>query len=186
MYQDRWADGTVVRSGYRECGGRYELIRRAVAALPAGFRVLDVGAAEGYFALRLADEYLADVVAVEPRPSRDRGRHPRVRWVTADFTRSLGSFDVVLGLSVLHHIRGWRETLVLLVASASRLVLLETPHPHERLKVAVARKELAAIDQAIRAAGGVKIGEAPGVWDRTLQRTLYQITRAVDIPGAGR
>lgn len=120
-YQDVWLNGKLIERGYRECASRYEIIREFCLRLygDGPFSVCDVGAASCYFGLRLREDFpLCSVVAFEPREYLENsarlkrakaggvvlfGRKLTVeelpRW--ADFS----SFDLVLALSVLHHVK---------------------------------------------------------------------------------
>lgn len=177
-YQDRLPGSRSPGQGYRECAGRYRVISLALRSLPSPFTVLDLGAAEGYFSSRIAGEFGAFVTAVEARTIKDSNYHPRVTWIQKAITPQevleLGSFDVVLALSVLHHLPNWKKMLEALVAVTHRTLFVETPHPSERLRQAKARNELAEIDTTVRSLGATRIGEAPAVWDKTLMRGLYQ------------
>ena len=100
--------------GMRECAKRYELIRRFCAQYQRPFTVLDVGAAEGYFAVRLTEDFPeCTVVAIEPRPRIGEvlksNESQRVLWLAKKMTvadiRALAAvehFDVTLALSVIH------------------------------------------------------------------------------------
>lgn len=178
-YQDQWNGTDTLSKGYRECIHRYEVIATVLRSVATPFTVLDVGAAEGYFSARIASEFNAFVTAVETRPLKATHRHARLKWIQQHATpsdiRDLGSFDVVLGLSLLHHMKDWPEMLGALHAVARHSLIIETPHPDEKLKVADARHDLAKIDAAIRDLGAVRIGEAPGVWEKTLMRGIYRV-----------
>lgn len=176
-YQDMLPGSTSPGQGYRECAGRYRVIANALQEVPRPFTVLDLGAAEGYFSSRLAVEFGAFVTAVEARRIKDTNYHQRVTWITKKVTPQdivdLGSFDVVLALSVLHHIPEWEKTLNALVSVTGRYLFVETPHPSERLKKAPARHELGKLEVTIRSLGVSRIGDAPAVWDKTLMRGMY-------------
>ncbi len=114
QYQDIWVKGQVQSRGLRECAERYELIHKFCAQYKRPFTVLDVGAADGYFAVRLTEDFPeCTVVAIEYRPrigevlARNAAR--RVLWlnkrVTLEDIRGLAAvehFDVTLALSVIH------------------------------------------------------------------------------------
>ena len=100
--------------GKRECARRYELIRRFCAQYQRPFTVLDVGAADGYFAIRLTEDFPeCTVVAIEPRARIGEmlklNESTRVLWLSKKMTvaeiRALAAvehFDVTLALSVIH------------------------------------------------------------------------------------
>lgn len=121
---------------------RYPPIRAAVEhAAPR--QILDVGPAGGGFARHLSD--LAPVTAIDVRDHR-WDPHPGVDWqvrrLDAATIADLGAFDVVIALSVLHHMSDWRESFRELRKAARRLLIVEVPHPDERLTTPAARREL--------------------------------------------
>lgn len=170
-YQDTWMRGRRRAAGTRDCAGRYDAIARQLAGR-SGFTVLDLGAHAGYFSLRLAEQFDARVTAVDDWPglSRAVAGEPRVtavpRRLTPGQVRGLGPFDVVLALSVLHHIPDWPGMLDAL-REAAGVLMIETPDPAEVLPKAVAHgPELAA---AVYALPGEVIAWTPGHRSRILR-----------------
>jgi len=116
-YQDIWVKGSRIQRGIRECAERYIMIRDFCQQYQRPFTVLDIGAAEGYFAVRLAEDFPdCTVVTAEPRPSLGevlrQNDNPRVLWLRrklplADLQclAEVEHFDVVLALSVIHWMR---------------------------------------------------------------------------------
>lgn len=98
---------------------------------------LDIGAAEGAFALQLA-EMGWTVYAVEP--FLDHIEHPNIRWFkteldartieTFPYRVHLERFDLVLGLSILHWLKDWGAAFWAMREIGDR-VLIEVPHPDE-------------------------------------------------------
>jgi len=159
-YQDAWVQGRgVVAPGARECADRYALLCTQLQHLRPGFTVLDFGANAGYFALRLAAERGARVVAVDASPALLAARHPRVRLIPrkldAPAVAQLERVDVVLALSVLHHNPAWGPLLTALRGRARQLLLVETPDPAEPLQHAAARTARPAIVAALDRIGHV-------------------------------
>jgi hypothetical protein len=120
-YQDVWADGRALVAGYRECAARYEVVKQFCAGLPERFTVCDIGANMCYFGLRLTEDFPGcTVMAFEFDHFQMRAEHVKrsdktgrllllERKVTvADLRclRSIHRFDVVLALSVIHHLPG--------------------------------------------------------------------------------
>lgn len=122
MYQDQWLNGAVSNSGKRECALRYEVIRDFVARKYADrpFSVCDIGASMCYFGLRLTEDFPAcTVMAFEYRNPDLRVAHlkankaERIMFcghkLTLQDLRNMAAFcrfDVVLALSVIHHLPG--------------------------------------------------------------------------------
>lgn len=112
-YQDLWIRGRVIPWGRRECAHRYEVVAQFCRQYRRPFTVLDIGAAQGYFSLRLAADFDCTVVAVERRRELGavllaNGQH-RVLWLRRSLSlrdieqlAGVEHFDVVLALSVIH------------------------------------------------------------------------------------
>lgn len=126
-YQPLWQGGQTVGPQERDCAGRYAAI---LPFVPEGARVLDFGAFTGYFSHRLADERSATCVAVSPQALDYPGVTAIKQDLSADGIRALGKFDVVLALSVLHHVRPWRDYWTALLEAAPT-VIVEVPHRDE-------------------------------------------------------
>ena len=73
-------------------------------AIPAGARVLDIGAGHGAFACLAAEHGASSVLALEPdlRKSLPSLRHPAVRFVAGFDDAVKGTFDVVTVIDVLY------------------------------------------------------------------------------------
>lgn len=115
--------------GYRECEERYQLIKSLCKRFRGRFTVCDIGANMCYFGIRLTEDFPGcSVVAFEFDHFEMRAEHlessgaDRVmlleRRLTLDDLRTLAAcahFDVVLALSVLHHVKGdasdWLQAL---------------------------------------------------------------------------
>jgi CTP-dependent riboflavin kinase len=182
MYQDVWADGVVLSRGSRECAGRFSVIAAQLATLRKPFSVLDLGAAGGYFAVRLAEEFGAAVLAVDthavPECSPSKGSvRSIVQTATPQSLRDLGSFDVILALSVLHHCEDWRGVLAQLRGMARSALIVETPHKSEVLRRARWRERLGIIDDAVSRIGS-SIGTAPGIYQQQHARKIRIIPGA--------
>lgn len=148
---------TATAPGERVCADRWEPIRELLMDIPEPFTVLDVGAAQGWFARRILDEFPhARVTAIDPGPGLDDlAGHERVtvvrRKVTAIDLHRLPRHDVTLALSVLHHFADWPQALSLVRASR-RFAVVETPAPGEAwMRYAAARHQLPALASAVKA-----------------------------------
>ncbi len=182
-YQDNVDEGGVTTAaGYRSCADRYEIVRKAAQGLRRPFTVLDLGAASGYFSIRLTQDFGARVVAVERTPviKAAIGRVAAIdqRTMDPEMVRKLGTYDMVLGLSFLHHIRDWKGMLNIMNRITRSALIIETPNPRERLRVAVNRQALGAIDTAVRNLPEMRqVGSSSGVWQRDLPRSIYLLKR---------
>jgi len=73
-YQDIIVGGDLAQKGYVPCAVRYELIRPILDLYENKFTVLDVGALEGYFSLKIAQDYGAFCTMVEGGSSDQKGK----------------------------------------------------------------------------------------------------------------
>jgi hypothetical protein len=129
-YQDIWRDGRLVTKGRRDCADRYRIILPALQErVGKGFTVADVGGWDGYFPIRLAEDLDAIAVNIDQR-TRSLPVEHRVLTVTADTVSQVGRHDVILALSILHHMDDWPDVYRAL-RRQSRLLLVELAHPSE-------------------------------------------------------
>lgn len=140
--------------------------------LPAGSRILDFGAYEGVISRRLA-QHGHDVTAVSPELEDDTGITAIRGTLDPDGIRALGQFDVALCLSVLHHLRNWRDYVHALESVAS-IVFYEHAVPEEDSERVAGRPPLRALIE--REVTGEVIGRFQGK-DRNYHRPLlYRAT----------
>lgn len=138
-YQDVWVGGKLLQKGRRECAARYAAIREVCSGLDPCFSVLDIGANLCYFGIRITEDFPgAHVLAL------DHMRHDRTlarlrasgadrvvlmrHKLTAKSARSIAAmmrFDVVLALSVLHHLSGSFEEWMAILRRLGRNVVAE-------------------------------------------------------------
>lgn len=179
-YQPGWVDGREVGTGERDAAGRYEAIRRELQG-HTGFSVLDVGAYSGYFSVRLAEEFEATVIAADKVLKRHPIDTPGVVSVPRNLTGlelsqlTHAGLDVVLLLSVLHHVDWWRDMLLIAV-ERSQVVFVELPDPREILPNAIAHGEAVEMHRQVQALGGIVIAWTPG-YDGRYNRPTYAIGR---------
>ena len=81
---------------------------KAIAAIPAGSRVLDVGCGSGDFGAVIRNALHCDVIGIEPHPeraalARSNGLDVITGFLTTDIIRSVPPFDRILFLDVLEH-----------------------------------------------------------------------------------
>jgi len=113
-YQETWINGPTKEEHQRPCAERYEVIRELAAKYTRPFSVFDFGCNSGYFGFRLAQEFDCTVVMVDNKQWMEglieQNKPGKIVWIDAHPTAeslyhlSLSeSFDIVLALSVLHH-----------------------------------------------------------------------------------
>jgi hypothetical protein len=136
-------------------------------------RVLDYGAAEGWWSIQAA-ELGCQPVAVEPdRLPTDLpdSIQPVRRRLEGDQLRHLGRFDVTLALSILHHLNDWRGTLDVLTDITDGPVFIEIAHPDEQGVAGTGETRQAIWDHL----HGVKPLCRTRGWDNTKMRPLYRL-----------
>lgn len=180
MYQPEWKNGREVGIGRRDAAGRYKAIADYLGDM-RGFHALDLGAFNGYFCARLAEQFGAHCVAVDDFAGLTES--PGVKAIRRRLTMAelvdLGPFDVVLCLSFLHHAPDWRAYLDALTTMAP-LVFIETAHPAEHLPKAEAHGESRQIEAAVEALAAAKGGTLltwTAGYDAAHARPLWVIDR---------
>jgi 2-polyprenyl-3-methyl-5-hydroxy-6-metoxy-1,4-benzoquinol methylase len=132
-YQDMWVDGKAITKGYRDCEHRYDVIKNfCKTKFSAQFSVCDIGANMCYFGIRLAEDFGCNVVAFEFHNFMQRRAcvscnkvsknilflNHKLQLREAKIMCESTKFDLVLALSVLHHVtepvNEWEDTLKLL------------------------------------------------------------------------
>lgn len=119
QYQDIWVNGEVKKPGIRDCESRWNMMKPEFDKWRRPFTVLDFGANLGYYSLRLVEEYDCTVVAVESiytdwlMQVLDENKQDRIVLLDKKFTlddikllAEVEHFDLVLALSVMHHVEG--------------------------------------------------------------------------------
>jgi len=139
-YQDIIVNNEVLSRGLGpDCSSRYEAIRNVIAEYGRPIKVLDIGAANGYFSLRIAHDFKALCVMVD--------RSDRLRLIcelndtinnnliylkkslSLDDLKLLKRhehFEVVLMLNVIHHMEPWQEILET-IFELGDTIIIETP-----------------------------------------------------------
>jgi|GEM_PF-6506503 len=155
-YQPAWGLDETRTQARRGSADRFALLLRHIAALPgeAPLRVLDIGCAQGYFALGLTAELrergievigvdaLADNVRFCEQLVAHHGLEARFlhdRFDAGFFQRhAFAHFDAVLALNVLHHIRELQgaqamEAALAAIRTHSRVLFCELAQRDEAL-----------------------------------------------------
>ena len=130
IYQDTWTKGKAAEKGYRECAARYEIVKAFCERFSGPFTVCDIGANMCYFGLRLTEDFPScSVMAFEFDHFAMRQAHVAKterlillnRKLSIKDIRELSHFcrfDVVLAMSVMHHLPGdsgeWLEAFRIL------------------------------------------------------------------------
>lgn len=182
-YQDEWQGGRVIRRGYRECERRYEIVRHVCRSLRRdAFTVCDIGANLCYFGLRLTADFPgARVVAFESHKgafaraqkllsisgaSRITLYHRRLHLRDIDAMARERGFDVVLALSVLHHVAGDPMSWLVALRKLGNLVVVEAAGNDSRR---VAARAL------MMPADAIPLGQGVSHLDPTLPRSIFML-----------
>lgn len=173
-----WINGETVGEGRRSCGDRYQSIAKKLGRRK-NFTILDIGAHSAYFSVRLAEEFQATATAVDGNPdlvdalANQNSNRVRGIFEYADepLLKSLGSFDVGLCLSVLHHVDWWPTMLQMLHEQCSML-FVELAAPEEASGAHAQR--LADTVERVVELGGRLLSTSPS-FDGNAQRPLYLI-----------
>jgi len=144
VYQDILVDGVTIKEGVKDCEIRYSNIKKILDNYKRPFTVLDIGASEGYFSLRIAAEYPnSTVVMLEgdstlllPHICQLNKRLKNIvvleKFITPKDLKELGEcehFDLVLSFNVMHQMKDlWKESIDNLLTLGDH-VLIETPPP---------------------------------------------------------
>lgn len=114
MYQDIWLNGKLIEKGERECEQRYSVIKSYLDTVQPK-SILDIGANMCYFGIRLSEDFDCSVMAFEfhqyekRKAIVDQQKGERITFIKKKLKfkniEGLPHFDVILALSVLHHVQ---------------------------------------------------------------------------------
>ena len=138
-YQDRIVKGGVIQKGDRECEKRYEIIKKFLQQYKRPITILDLGAAQGYFSFKIAEDFDATCVMVESYEADTLKKlceendndntillNKHINPTTLEELSKCEHFDVVLALNVVHHIGDVERTMNALTKMCDHLII-ETP-----------------------------------------------------------
>ena len=143
-YNDIRIKGKTISTGYRNSEERYEEIFKFCKQFNRPISVLDLGAAEGYFTFRLAEDFSGVFIAVESNPERKllelcvKNNNRKVLLLDKQMNlknlknlKEVQHFDIILALNIIHHFdEPFQEVLDTLV-SMSSFCFMEHPNPLE-------------------------------------------------------
>jgi 2-polyprenyl-3-methyl-5-hydroxy-6-metoxy-1,4-benzoquinol methylase len=165
-YQPEWVDGKEVGTGWRDCAGRYDAIKRYLTERMSRtdirqFKdptVLELGAYNGYFCHRLHDDFNAQCLAIDGQPFLKSRPGTAIinKTVSPEEIVALGAFDISLCLSVLHHHVNWGEYMQALFEVTTGVMFIELAHPNEPALDNNARTYAFAAERIIRQVPGAR------------------------------
>lgn len=159
---------------------RWESIR---SHLPEGGVALDLGANDGCFSEQLAAMgFTVHAIERKGEPQRIDGVHWHKATISAEYVKTLaeqvGPFDVVLAMSIIHHLRDWASAYWA-IRAVSKVAIFEVPNPlEERTRSRTLDAKVGPLYELVMA-GGAVIGEAPGWKTRHLRPTVLHCGKAV-------
>ena len=143
-YTDIRVKGKTISRGYRDCEERYNEIAKFCQKYNRPISVLDLGAAEGYFTFRLAEEFDGVFVAIEDDPNRKlldlckKNNNQKVmllqkRMNLDDLHRlkEVQHFDIVIAQSIIHHFNEPFQHVLDTIVSMCSYCFFEHPNPME-------------------------------------------------------
>ena len=151
---------------------------RTLDVIPAGARVLDIGAGQGTFPRLLVAERASEVIAVEPdlRKALIAYRHPKVRFVAGFDDCIRGQFDVIVLYDVLYRLPPEaRDALFRRICERLRpggLFVIKDIDPSNRLKWSWNRIQETISDRLF----GLTMGE--GLYGETREQIAERMARA--------
>ena len=143
-YNDIRINGKTISLGYRNSEKRYSEIFKFCKKFNRPISVLDLGAAEGYFTFRLAEDFSGVFVAVESNPERKllelckKNNDPKVLLLNRQMNlknlkniKEVQHFDIVLALNIIHHFDEPFQDVLEALISMSSFCFLEHPNSLE-------------------------------------------------------
>lgn len=176
-YQPRWQDGKQTSPGTRESAFRYEAIKPVLQSISQPFSMIDLGAHSGYFSIRVAEDFDCWIMAVDKeRFSIDSERIQTAQArIDEAYLLDLPRPDVVLALSVLHHLPDWQDSYRAMRRLAKQALIMEVPHPEERLKYVPNRHSLQPIYDRVVTSSIALLGTSPATRQPELTRELHLV-----------
>ncbi len=143
-YNDVRIKGKTLSLGYRNSEKRYAEIFKFCKKFNRPISVLDLGAAEGYFTFRLAEDFPGVFVAVESNPERKllelckKNNDHKVLLLNKQMNlknlkniKEVQHFDIVLALNIIHHFDEPFQDVLEALISMSSFCFFEHPNSLE-------------------------------------------------------
>ena len=143
-YNDIRIKGKTLSFGYRNSERRYEEIFKFCKKFNRPISVLDLGAAEGYFTFRLAEDFSGVFIAVESNPERKllelciKNNNRKVLLLDKQMNlknlkniKEVQHFDIVLALNIIHHFDEPFQDVLDTLVSMSSFCFMEHPNLFE-------------------------------------------------------
>lgn len=186
-YQDVTINDEVIAYGVGpDCASRYDAIKTVLAKYQRPIKVLDIGASNGYFSLRIAHDFDALCVMADLSDrlcnicklnDQINGIVYLKRALSLEDLKALNAlehFDVVLALNVVHHMSPYKEVLDM-IFELGDTIIIETPPANDTR--AEENSDVPLIEQyLLDKQNGVVIAQTP----RAAANNFEEITSLVD------
>lgn len=153
-YQDIIINNKIISYGSRDCESRYEAIKKVLNKYKRPITVLDIGASQGYFSFKIANDYKSCCVMIEGNYNTQSGEKTAdqledlcnqntnldniiflKKCITPDELVILSEsehFDVVLALNVIHHFGpNWKKVSDAILNMGDNIII-ETPPANDK------------------------------------------------------
>jgi SAM-dependent methyltransferase len=186
-YQDVTINNEVLARGVGpDCSSRYDAIKAVLAKYRRPIKVLDIGASNGYFSLRIAYDFdaLCVMADVSDRLCNICKLNDQIngivylkRALSLEDLKALNAlehFDVVLALNVVHHMSPYKEILDL-IFELGDTIIIETPPANDTR--AEENPDVPLIEQyLLDKQNGIVIAQTP----RAAANNFEEITSLID------
>lgn len=138
-YQDIIINNTLIGKGIGpDCPFRYEAIKTIISKYNRPIKILDLGANNGYFSLRIAHDFqalcvmidvsdrLCEICKLNNEISNVIYLKKQLSLEDLKLLNKNEHFDVVLALNIIHHMQPWEEILNT-IFELGDTVIIETP-----------------------------------------------------------
>lgn len=139
LYQDILINNSILTRGVGpDCPSRYEAIKPILNRYKKPIKILDLGASNGYFSLRIAHDYDALCIMIDGSNRLKNicefnneidGIIYLQKYVSLEdllFLNQKEHFDVILAFNIIHHLNPYKEILDILFELGD-IVIIETP-----------------------------------------------------------
>ena len=146
-YQDIIINNEMISKGVGpDCQSRYDAINKVINKYQRPIKVLDIGASNGYFSLRIAHDYnalcvmsdvsdrLRTICELNDQVSSIIYLKKELSLKDLEDLCNAEHFDVILALNVVHHMEPWKEILDIIFQLGDTIIIETPPANDDRVK----------------------------------------------------